>query len=66
MIYGLSLLPLVLGLLVGVPAVRKLMYIFSIRKNSGSTMGNVVSTKSGMNTAGWLMGGVSASEIVNH
>ncbi len=41
MIYGISLLLLVLGLLVGVPALRKLMEMFSIRKNRGSTMGNV-------------------------
>ena len=66
MIYGFSLLLLVLGLLVGVPAWRKIMYMFRIKKNSGKTLGKVVSTQSAMNTAGWLMGEVSASEIVNH
>jgi len=66
MIYGFSMLFLVLGLLVGVPALRKIMYMFKIKKNSGTTLGNVVSTKSAMNTGGWLMGDVSASEIVNH
>jgi hypothetical protein len=66
MIYSLSLLLLVLGLVVGIPALRKIISMRQIKKNSGTTLGNVVSTKSAMNTAGWLMGMVSASEMVNH
>jgi hypothetical protein len=66
MIYGISMLLFVLGLVVGVPALRRMMYMFTIRKHSGSTMGNVLSTKSAMNTGGWLMGMVTASEMVNH
>ena len=42
------------------------MYMLRIKNNSGRTMGNVASTSSAMNTAGWLMGGASAHEIVNH
>jgi hypothetical protein len=66
MIYGFSLLLLILGLVVGVPALRKIIYMLQIKKNSATTLGNVISTKSAMNTAGWLMGMVSASEMVNH
>ena len=66
MIYSLSLLLLVLGLVVGVPAFRKVISMLEITKNSGTAQGKVVSTKSAMNTAGWLMGMVSASEMVNH
>ena len=66
MIYGFSMLILVLGLVVAFPALRKIRYMFRIKKNSGRTMGNVASTRSAMNTAGWLMGMVSASEMVNH
>jgi hypothetical protein len=66
MIYGISMLLFVLGLAVTIPALRKIMYMYTIRKNSVSTTGNVLSTSSAMNSAGWLMGMVSASEMVNH
>lgn len=66
MIYNLSLLLTVLGLVVGSPALKRMRYMLTIKKNSGRTTGNVVSTKSAMNTAGWLFGMVSASEMVNH
>jgi hypothetical protein len=66
MIYGISMLLLGLGLLVAIPASRRIMYMSKITNNSGRTMGKVVSTRSAMNSAGWLMGGVSANEIVNH
>ena len=66
MIYGFSLLLMVLGLVVAIPALRKLLYMQSIRNKSRIILGRVESTKSAMNTAGWLMGAVSASEMVNH
>jgi len=66
MIYGISMLLFVLGLVVGIPALRRMMYMLTIRKNSGTTIGNILSTKSAMNTGGWLMGAVTASEMVNH
>lgn len=66
MIYGLSLLLLALGLVVGIPAVRRLVNMFAIKKNSGMTTGNIVTTKSAISSAGWLFGAISASEIVNH
>lgn len=66
MIYNFSLLLTVLGMVVGIPALRRLLRMLTIRKNSGTTTGSVVSTKSAMNSAGWLMGMVSASEMVNH
>jgi hypothetical protein len=66
MIYNLSLLLTVLGLVVAIPALRKTRHMLTIKKNSGITTGNVASTKSAMNSAGWLMGLVSASEMVNH
>jgi hypothetical protein len=65
MMYSLSFLLFILGLLVGFPALRKIRHILVIRKRCEITMGNVVSTTSAMNTAGWLMGMVSASELVN-
>jgi hypothetical protein len=37
MIYGLSLLLLTLGLVVGVPAMRRLAPMLTIKKNSGMT-----------------------------
>jgi len=66
MIYNLSLLLTILGLVVAIPALRRTRHMLTIKKNSGITIGNVVSTKSAMNTAGWLFGMASASEIVNH
>ena len=51
MIYGFSLLILLLGLVVGIPALRKMVYMRDIKKNGVSTMGNVKSTKSAM---GWM------------
>ncbi len=66
MIYGLSLLLLVLALVVGVPAMRRFASMLTIKKNSGTTVGNVASRESAMNTGGWLLGAVSASEVVNH
>ena len=66
MIYGISLLLLVLGLVVAIPALKKLLYMQSIKKNSQITLGRVDSRNSAMNTGGWLMGMVSASEMVNH
>jgi hypothetical protein len=66
MIYNLSLLLSILGLVVGIPALRRLMHMLTIRQNSRMVTGSVISTKSAMNSAGWLMGMVSASEMVNH
>lgn len=66
MIYNFSLLLTVLGLVVGVPALRRLRYMLTINKNSSTTLGSVISTESAMNSAGWLFGMASASEIVNH
>ena len=66
MIYGFSLLFMILGLIVGITALRKIIYMGAIRKNSRITTGTVVSRKSANNTAGWLMGMVSATEVVNH
>ncbi len=67
MIYGIALLLLILGLVIDIPAMRRLAYMFAIKKKSGITMGSVTSRKSAMNTAGWLyLGAVSASEVVNH
>ncbi len=66
MIYGIALLLLILGLVIDIPAVRRLSHMFAIRKNSRLTNGNVASTKSAISTAGWLFGAISASEVVNH
>ncbi len=66
MIYGIALLLFILGLVIDIPAVRRLAHMFAIRKNSRLTTGNVASTKSAINTAGWLFGAISASEVVNH
>lgn len=66
MIYGIALLLIVLGLIVASSALRKLIRMQGIRKNSSRTPGTVESTASAMNTGGWLLGAVSASEMVNH
>ncbi len=66
MIYGISLLLLILGLVVGVPAIRRFASMLAIKKKSGKTVGNVASRESAINTGGWLLGAVSASEVVNH
>lgn len=66
MIYALSLLLLLLGLVIAIPAIRRLVRMHAVRKNKGTTTGRVISTKSAMNTGGWLLGSVSASEFVNH
>jgi hypothetical protein len=51
MIYGFSLLLLLLSLVFGIPALRKMMYMRKIKKNGRTTTGNVISTKSAI---GWL------------
>ncbi len=66
MIYGFSLLFLLLGLVVSIPALRKLLYMQAIKKKCAVTTGRVVSTKSAMNPAGWLFGTIAAVEVVNH
>ncbi len=66
MIYGIALLLLILGLVIDIPAMRRLAHMFAIKKNSKLTTGNVATTKSAISTAGWLFGAISASEVVNH
>lgn len=51
MIFVFSLLFLLLGLTFGIPALRKWMFMREVQKNSVSTLGTVVSTKS---ATGWL------------
>jgi hypothetical protein len=51
MIYGISLLLLLLGLVLGVPALRNLIRFRSIRRNSRKTTGQVISADS---VLGWL------------
>lgn len=66
MIYGFALLLMILGLIVSIPALRRLLRMQSIKKKSRVTLGRVDSRASAMNTGGWLMGAVSANEMVNH
>jgi hypothetical protein len=66
MIYGIAMLLIVLGLLVASSALRKIIRMQKIKRNSRRTQGTVESTASAMNTGGWLLGAVSASEMVNH
>jgi hypothetical protein len=51
MIYGLSLLALLLALVTGIPAWRKIVQMRDIDRNGRSTTGTVISSKSAM---GWL------------
>jgi hypothetical protein len=66
MIYAFSLLLLVLGLLVAVPALRKLIYMQSIRKKSEITTGQVASIPNIMKRGGTWMSNIAAVEVVNH
>jgi len=51
MIYGISLVLGILGVVLLYPAARKLLFMRDVRRNSGSTPGTVSSTKS---ATGWL------------
>ena len=51
MIYGFSLLFVLLGLVLILPALRKLAFMRDVNKNKGVTTGSVISTKSAM---GWM------------
>lgn len=66
MVYSIALLLLVLGLIVAVPALRKLLYMQQIKKNSKTTLGRVKSIGIALNPAASLLGMFVASEMVDH
>jgi hypothetical protein len=66
MIYAFSLLFVILGLLVAIPAFRKLLYMGSIKKKSEITMGEVMSISNVMKRGGWWMSRIAAVEVVDH
>jgi len=51
MIYGFSLLFVLLCLVTGIPALRRLFYMRGVNRNSATTTGEVISSKSAL---GWL------------
>jgi hypothetical protein len=51
MIYGFSLLFLLLCLVIGIPAIRQMLFMQDVNKNGATTTGEVKSSKSAM---GWL------------
>ncbi len=67
MIYGFSLLFVLLCLVTGLPALRKLFRMRKIKRNCATTTGEVISSKSSL---GWLwtstFGGVSRPLIRYH
>ena len=66
MIYAFSLLISVLALTFFIPALKKIVLMRDVAQNGKVATGKIVSTKSAMNSAGWLFGMVGASEMVNH
>jgi hypothetical protein len=65
MIYAFSLLFVILGLLVAIPALRKLIYMQGIKTKSEVTTGRVMSIPNVMKRGGWWMS-IFAMEVVNH
>lgn len=53
MIYGFSLLLIVLGLVMGIPAIRQLLNMQNIQKNSAITRGRVSSSKNLLGNGTW-------------
>ena len=56
MIYVFSFLLLLLGLVFGIPALRKLIYIRTINKTGVTTRGQVISTSSALGRGWWTAG----------
>ena len=66
MIYGISMLLLVLGIVVALPAFRKLVYMRRIKKTSQTALGRVESTDNAIQGQRSFMGMFVADEVVNH
>lgn len=66
MIYGISLLLMILGLVVALPALRKLAYMRSIRKNSQTVRGQIELTRRTIDQVRSMMGMFVAEEVFDH
>jgi hypothetical protein len=66
MIYGISLLLFILGLVVTIPALRKLFRMRGIKKQSQVTLGRVESADNAINIQRSFMGMFVADEVINH
>lgn len=53
MIYGISLLLIVLSLVMGIPSIRELLKMQDIKKNSATTQGRVSSSKNLLGRGTW-------------
>jgi hypothetical protein len=66
MIYGIAMLLFILGLVVGIPALRRLLRMQSIKRKSQITLGRVESTDNAINIQRSFMGMFVADEVTNH
>ncbi len=53
MIYGISMLLILLGLVMGIPAIRQLLNMKNIQRNSATTQGKVSSSKNMLGSGTW-------------